>query len=120
VDLVEVRRVRAMMQRHGQRARRRLFTEAELADCDRRSDPAECQAARLAAKEAVFKALGTGKSPGFRWTDVEIVSEPSGSPRLELRRQALGQAEELGVTRALVSLSHDAGLGCAVVVLEAP
>ncbi len=118
VDLVEVTRLRRTLARYGDRARRRLFTARELGDCEARPDPGECLAARFAAKEAALKALGTGKVSGIRWTDVEVVRAGSGLPQLELGRAARAQAERLGAVRARVSLSHEAGLACAMVVLE--
>ena len=118
VDLVAVDRVRAMLERHGARARRRLFTPHELAECDDRADPSECLAARFAAKEAALKALGTGKRPDLRWTDVEVTRGDSGEPELELSGRVRVYAEQLGVSRVLVSLTHERGLAGAFVVLE--
>lgn len=118
VDLVSVSRIRAAIDRHGGRARRRLFTPRELADCDERLEPAECMAARFAAKEAAFKAVGTGKCAGARWTDVEVVTEAGGRPRLELSGTTAERARELGTSRIHISLTHEAGLACAFVVLE--
>ncbi|UCC47546.1 MAG: holo-ACP synthase [Gemmatimonadota bacterium] len=118
VDLVRVERLRSLVERHGERARRRLFTPAELADCDQRADPSECLAARFAAKEAALKALGTGKIPGTRWTDLEITRAESGSPALKLAGSARARAQRVGVDRVWVSLSHEAGFACALVVME--
>jgi holo-[acyl-carrier protein] synthase len=73
-------------------------------------------AARFAAKEALAKALG---APGnLEWHDAEVVSESSGRPRLELRGTVAARAAELGVASVHLSLSHDAGIASAVVVLE--
>lgn len=118
MDLVSVSRIRAAIDRHGGRARRRLFTVRELADCDDRLDPAECMAARFAAKEAAFKAVGTGKGAGIRWTDVEVITEGGGRPRLELSGGTAERASALGTSQIHVTLSHEAGLACAFVVLE--
>jgi len=118
IDLVRVERIKDLLERHGERARGRLFSDGELADCDERIDPSECLAARFAAKEAVLKALGRGKVPDIRWTDVEIRRAGSGSPSLTLTGGARAHADQLGVERTWVSLSHEAGLACAMVVLE--
>ncbi len=118
MDLVETQRVRQALARHGERARRRLFSPRELADCDGRADPGECLAARFAAKEAALKALGTGKLPTIAWTDLEVLRAGSERPQLELAGEARAQAERLGVTSVWVSMSHEAGLACAFVVLE--
>ncbi|MDO9454654.1 holo-ACP synthase [Nocardioides sp.] len=88
----------------------RLFTPAEAT-----KQPASL-AARFAAKEALAKALGA--PGGLAWHDAEVFSEESGRPRLELRGTVLARADELGVAHVHVSLSHDAGIASAVVVLE--
>ncbi len=118
IDLVEIDRVRALMERHGERGRRRLFAEGELAACDRRIDPAECLAARFAAKEAALKALGTGKQPELRWTDIEVIEGEGGRPGLALSGGVQDCAERLGVTRVWVSLTHEHGVAGAIVVME--
>ncbi|MGD2216374.1 MAG: holo-ACP synthase [Gemmatimonadales bacterium] len=118
IDLVETQRVRQAVARHGERARQRLFSARELADCDGRADPDECLAARFAAKEAALKALGTGKLPNIHWTDLEVLRTGSGRPQLELAGEARALARRLGVTRVWISMSHEAGLACAFVVLE--
>ena len=118
VDLVRVERIKDLLERHGQRARGKLFTAGELADCEERVDPSECLAARFAAKEAFFKALGSGKVPEIQWTDVEVRRAESGCPSLNLSGGARVQIDQLGVERTWVSLSHEAGLACAMVILE--
>jgi holo-[acyl-carrier protein] synthase len=88
----------------------RLFTPSE------RDRPLASLAARFAAKEAVAKALG---APGdMHWHDAEVVSQESGRPVLELRGTVLARANDLGATSVHLSLSHDAGIASAVVVLE--
>jgi holo-[acyl-carrier protein] synthase len=73
-------------------------------------------AARFAAKEALAKALGA--PTGMGWLDAEVVNAPTGDPQLEMRGSVLARAEELGVRGVHVSMSHDAGIASAVVVLE--
>jgi holo-[acyl-carrier protein] synthase len=90
--------------------RTRLFSAAEA------ERPVASLAARFAAKEALAKALGA--PAGLAWHDAEVVTEPSGQPRLELRGTVRDRAEVLGVRHVHVSLSHDAGVASAVVVLE--
>ena len=118
VDMVRIERLRAAIERHGERARRRIFTPAELADCDARSDPGECLAARFAAKEAALKALGTGKTLDVRWTDVQTLRDGAGCPRLRFQGEARSLADRMGVAHVFVSISHEAGVACAMVVLE--
>jgi holo-[acyl-carrier protein] synthase len=88
----------------------RLFTPAEAAR------PLASLAARFAAKEALAKALGAPN--GLGWHDAEVVSEATGRPSLELRGSVRARAEELGVASVHLSLSHDAGIASAMVVLE--
>lgn len=118
LDLVDVRRVRALLARHRDRALRRLFTDAEIEFCSSAGDAAECFAARLAAKEAAFKALGTGVRPGVRWRDVEVVRQETGKPELRLSGAARLWAERLGTAHAWVSLSHEGEFAGALVLLE--
>lgn len=118
LDLVEIRRVAALLERHGPDRLRRVFGEAELAHCLGRADPAAGLAARFAAKEAFYKALGTGVGRAGGWTDVEVVSEPGGRPRLRLAGRAARSAERAGVARVHLSLTHTGALAAAQVVLE--
>lgn len=88
----------------------RLFTAAEAVR------PVASLAARFAAKEALAKALGAPR--GLGWHDAQVYSEPSGKPRLHLSGTVLARCEELGVGSVHLSLSHDAGIASAMVVLE--
>ncbi|MBZ5735021.1 holo-ACP synthase [Nocardioides sp. TRM66260-LWL] len=108
-DVCDVARFAASLERTPE-LRARLFRPGEA------TRPVESLAARFAAKEALAKALGA--PPGLSWLDAEVVTEPSGRPRLELRGTVRAAADALGVVSAHVSLSHDAGIASAVVVLE--
>jgi holo-[acyl-carrier protein] synthase len=118
IDVVEVARIQRILARHGDRALSRLFTAAEVETCAERVDRADCLAARFAAKEAALKALGSGKTPGIRWVDFEVTRASSGKPSLEFRSGARDRGDELGVDGIWLSLSHEGGYACAVVVLE--
>ncbi len=118
IDVVEVARIQRILARHGERALSRLFTAAEVETCAGRADRADCLAARFAAKEAALKALGSGKTPDIRWVDLEVTRASSGKPSLEFRRGARKRGDELGVDGIWLSLSHEGGYACAVVVLE--
>lgn len=118
IDVVEVARFQRILARHGERALSRLFTAAEAATCAERVDRADCLAARFAAKEAALKALGSGKTPGIRWVDLEVTRAANGKPSLEFHCGARKQGDELGVDGIWLSLSHEGGYACAVVVLE--
>jgi holo-[acyl-carrier protein] synthase len=109
IDVCDLARFAASLERTPG-LRERLFTPAEA------TRPPASLAARFAAKEALAKALG---APGnLAWHDAEVFSEPSGRPRLELRGTVAARAAELGAVHVHVSLSHDAGVASAVVVLE--
>jgi holo-[acyl-carrier protein] synthase len=118
LDLVPIARLQALLRRRGERALRRLFTPAEAERCRLSKHPPESFAARFAAKEAFFKALGTGWGRGGEWTDVEVVSAPSGAPSLRISGRAAALAAERGVARVHLSLTHTPDTAAAVVVLE--
>lgn len=118
LDLVDVERIRALRERRGERFLRRVFTDAEAQACLARGDPARSLAARFAAKEAGMKALGTGWGSGVGWLDLEVVGEPGAAPRLVLRGRAAQLADARGVGAVHLSLTHDAGVAGAVVLLE--
>jgi len=111
IDVVELARFDRAVER-SPRFLERVFTQAE------RERGRHSLAARWAAKEALAKALGA--PAGLVWKDAEIVSEPSGRPRLEVRGSVAARAAELGVVTFHVSLSHDAGVASAIVIAEAP
>lgn len=109
IDVCDLARFEESLERTP-RLRSRLFTEAEA------TKPMASLAARFAAKEALAKALGAPQ--GMEWHDAEVISEASGQPRFELRGTVLEQARKLGVATVHLSLSHDAGIASAMVVLE--
>jgi holo-[acyl-carrier protein] synthase len=109
VDLVEVERFARVVERRP-RLLERIFTDAERACC---AGDADRLAARFAAKEAVFKALGEGW-PAVSYRDVEVVSSDRGAPSVHLRRGARALARERNVA---LSLSHTGGLAMAQVVI---
>lgn len=106
VDVVEIERIRVLVERYGDRFVQRVFTEAERNYCESRRDAAACYAARFAAKESVLKAMGTGLA-GCRWTDVEVVRNAAGRPAAALHGGASILAGQRQVSRVLISLSHD-------------
>jgi holo-[acyl-carrier protein] synthase len=118
VDMVETARIQHTLERHGQRFTRRVYTAGEIAYAQKIKNPAERFAARFAAKEAAFKALGTGWRDGVRWLDVEVTHLPSGKPELVLRGRAMELARALGVTRTAVSISHTDRYAVAQVIFE--
>jgi holo-[acyl-carrier protein] synthase len=118
IDLVEVERIRALLERHGERFKGRTYTEEEARYCDGCADPAMHYAARFAAKEAGAKALGTGFAEGVSWVDIEVARNPAGRPELRLHGGARELADRQGVVRCHVSLTHTKEQAMAQVVLE--
>ena len=118
VDIAETLRIEQSLDRHGERFAKRVFTPAEITYCEKFKNRAERYAARFAAKEAAFKALGTGWRGGIRWLDVEVVHLPSGKPELVLSGRAQEIAHELRVTRMSVSISHSDRYVVALVIFE--
>jgi holo-[acyl-carrier protein] synthase len=118
VDIVDIRRVRGVLERQGDRFVRRVFTAAEQDYCRAHRDPSPYFAARFAAKEALFKALGTGWARGVTWRDAEVQRQESGAPRLMITGCARKLADQQGARRTHVSLSHSEETAIAVVILE--
>lgn len=118
VDLCEVDRIRASMERFGDRFRDRIYTPIEIAYCESKANRYERFAARFAAKEAAMKAIGTGMRKGVRWKDFEVVNLPSGKPTLRFHGKAAEYAGRLGVNHATLSLTHTGATGMAYVILE--
>ena len=118
IDIAETVRIEQTMERHGERFARRLYTPDEIAYCEKFKNKAERYAARFAAKEAAFKALGTGWRDGVRWRDVEVTHQASGKPELRLSGRAEERAREMGVARMAVSISHSDRYVVAQVIFE--
>jgi holo-[acyl-carrier protein] synthase len=118
VDLAEVPRIRASVERFGARFVERVYTPAEIAYVERKANRFERYAARFAAKEAGMKAIGTGWKRGVRWQDFEVVNLPSGRPTLRLHGVAAEFAKKLNVRNISLSLTHTAEMAMAHVILE--
>ncbi len=118
IDAVSIHRFERFRARRGARGLGRLFTPGELSYCLGLADPLPSLAARFAAKEAFFKAVGTGWSRGGRWTDVEVVRDDAGRPGLRLHGRAAEIAERASASRWHVSLTHTSELAVAQVFLE--
>jgi holo-[acyl-carrier protein] synthase len=116
VDLCEIDRMRTALERTPQ-LRDRLFTAEEQGYCDERTDPTERYAARFAAKEAVLKALGLGIG-ACKWREIEVARADGGAPSVRLHGAAQRLADERGVTRWHLSLSHTRSLAEAIAVAE--
>lgn len=118
VDITEVDRMEAAMERRGRAFLERLFTPSEIRYCEKHRNRAERFAGRFAAKEAAMKALGTGWARGVRWLDIEVVREPSGKPTLKLSGKTRAIADGLGVKNIAVTITHDGNTALAQVIFE--
>jgi len=121
VDVAEVARIRAALERArtGARFRDRVFTPGEQAYCERRGRGRyESYAARFAAKEATMKALGSGWSRGVGWRDVEVIRTADDKPAVVLHGGAAALGRALGVAHVHLALTHTAALAIAYVVAE--
>jgi holo-[acyl-carrier protein] synthase len=117
LDLTEVARVAALLERRGERFLERVFLPGEISRGRRHPRAfAEHVAGRFAAKEAAMKALGTGWR-GVAFKEIFVGRQPGGKPRLEFRGRALERAQALGVAAVEVSITHTRETAAAVVVL---
>lgn len=119
MDLVDVARVERLLAAKGERALLRLCTEREAEYIRGRQGSAASLAARLAAKEATFKALsGSEDARAIGWREVEVLKDWDGRPSVQLHGRAERRAMELGVVRIHLSLSHTSTSAAAVVMME--
>ena len=110
IDIIKVERIRASLERFGDRFSNRVLTPAEQRYV--RGRP-ETMAGRWAAKEAVSKVLGLGVR-GIGWRDIEIERLPTGQPAVRLHGRAQARAEQLGMGRVAVTISHEADYAVAM------
>jgi len=118
VDIAEVSRIAAAIERFGRRFTERVFTPDEIRYCESKANKAERYAARFAAKEAAMKAIGTGWRHGVKWRDVEVRRLPGGRPIINFAGRAAEFFHKLGAVRAHLSLTHTAESAMAQVILE--
>lgn len=118
IDLVEVSTVADSLAAHGQRYLERVYTPREIEDCGGATPNPQRLAARFAAKEATYKALGL--SEPFRPLDVEVGQTSTGAPTLALHGQLATAWQAQGAAPLALSLTHEAGVACAVVIAYAP
>ena len=110
IDIIKVDRIRDALERHGDRFPRRILTDAEYAYV---RDRPENLAGRWAAKEAVSKVLGLGVR-GIGWKEIEIERLPTGQPAVRLHGRAAARADQLGMDRIAVSITHESDYAVAI------
>jgi len=115
IDIVEAERMRATIERWGERFTSRVFTQREKDFCLTRRNPHLSYAARFAAKEALLKAIGTGLSRGMSWLDIEILDDEHSRPTVEVRGEV---GRLVGGRELILSLSHTREHALAVVIIE--
>ena len=118
LDLTEVGRVAEVLERHGERFLDRILTAEERKRYDRTKAKASHLAKRWAAKEAFSKAIGTGIHPPFTWKSIGVGRDAKGKPLVVPSAEMAKHLKKLGVTSSHVSLTDDAGVAVAFVVLE--
>lgn len=117
-DIIEIERIKTMLDRHGDRLPQRLLSDAELQRYTQVPQKVSWLAKRFAAKEAAAKALGTGIAEGVSWKHIEIGNDALGAPLLILHEVALQRAQSMGADRFHLSLSDERAFAVAFVVLE--
>ena len=118
IDIIEVARVHASVERFGERFLKRILLADEIAYCQSHKTPAPFIAARFAAKEAISKAFGTGIGAKLGWHDMEVKRWESGEPFVALHGNGEKLLQERGGRVVLISLSHTGNYAAAVAVLE--
>lgn len=105
-DLIEIERIRDVLEKHGERFLKRVFTEEEQAYCRSLKYPHKSYAARWAAKEAVSKAFTTGIGPHLDWTSVSVYHGTRHEPLVRLDAKAASLLASVGATHVMLTLSH--------------
>lgn len=117
IDITDQKRIAASIEQFGESFLTRILTDKEMAACARYRFPVEHYAGKFAVKEAFMKALGTGlKQVTFQ--EIEVLNRESGAPYIVTSGKAQQLLKDFGTTRVHVSISHDADLAVAVVVIE--
>ncbi|WP_298733917.1 holo-ACP synthase [uncultured Chitinophaga sp.] len=116
IDVIEIDTVKTLIDKHGERFLRRAFTEREIAYCLRKADQYRHFAGKIAAKEAVFKALKTGWNRGIQWNQIEVLNDSAGAPQLFFSGNAEAHISQAGFIKHDVSISHSRTVAAAVVI----
>ncbi len=116
IDLVEVERMERVFHENTE-MQENIFTEEELRYSRQKRYPFQRFAARFAAKEALFKALGTGLSGSLDWRDVGVRNQRTGKPMVYLSGPTANEANDMGVIDSFISMSHTEKYAIALVIL---
>ncbi|MFZ1729292.1 MAG: holo-ACP synthase [Bacteroidota bacterium] len=115
IDIEEIGRFENLTEQWGLRFEQKLYTDEEIRYCNGKIRPPQHFAARFAAKEAFSKAIGTGWTGAFRWTDVEVRNDDAGKPSFILHNALAGQFGEMNIH---LSLSHSGAYVTAMVIIQ--
>jgi len=116
IDLVDCPRIEQMIERHGERFVKRVFTATEQAYAEANKNEVEKLAGRFAAKEAILKLMGTGWRGKIAWTDIEITNNAAGQPEVALSGEVKIIADKLGIGHISISITHTANFAIASAV----
>ena len=118
-DVIEVSRIERLRDTYGERFFKRVYTKGEIAYCESKENPAEHLAGRFAAKEAVFKLIGTGWRGKIAWTDIEVVNDSLGRPEVVITGEVKKLVEQSGIEQITISITHTANFAiCSAVALR--
>jgi holo-[acyl-carrier protein] synthase len=117
IDMIDVERI-AQRVNNDNGFRELVFSEAEINYCEGKKNKFEHYAARFAAKEAFFKALGTGWAENTSFNEVQIINDMDGKPEIHLSGSTFQTINNMGIKKILVSLSHIKTIASAVVIIE--
>lgn len=121
IDLVDLERIRVLLASKGEQAMTRFFSDSEREYLATRADATGHAAARIAAKEAVYKAMqALPGARGVSWRDIEVARDTEGRPAIRLHGLAARVSEERGGLRIQISLTHSAISAGAIAIVEAP
>lgn len=117
IDIVKNSRIENLINKYGSNFLNRIYLKSEIDYCSSKTDNTASYAARFAAKEAVFKALGTGKRK-HSWKDIEIINDELGKPEVKLYGKTSNDAESMQVKNIFISISHEKDYTIAQIILE--
>ncbi len=117
IDIIEISRIQKAIERSN-RFKTKIYTANEILYCESKASKYQAFAARFAAKEAFFKAIGTGWAKGIQWTDIEVLNNDLGKPNLILYNNAKCYLTQNNINHTHISLSHLKDIAIASVILE--
>lgn len=119
MDIVEVARIKRLLEKHSPRFEEKVFTAGEILYCRSKAEPGIHFAARFAVKEAVMKCLGTGMDQGIGFKDIEVIHENTGQPAIKMQGQAKDIFTRLNLKTIHISISHEKNYAIGQAIAEA-